>query len=83
MINITVVDFNDERFPKGKMNTFNWTIFNENIIQIYGYIDDILFQEDDQYDLLRLEYLKSNFKTAWTTNLTSRDAWEIRYAFNF
>ncbi|XP_035722982.1 uncharacterized protein LOC118441973 isoform X2 [Vespa mandarinia] len=77
MININVVDFNDEGLSKGKMNTFNWTMFNEEIIQIYGYIDNILFQEDEQYDLLRLEYLKSNFKTAWTTNLTSRDAWEI------
>ncbi|KAF7403454.1 hypothetical protein HZH68_006248 [Vespula germanica] len=77
MVNITSVDFNDEDLPKGKYNSFNWTMFNEKIIQIYGYIDDLLFQKNEQYDVLKLEYLKSNFKTAWTTNLTSRDAWEI------
>ncbi|XP_014612694.1 PREDICTED: uncharacterized protein LOC106791527 isoform X1 [Polistes canadensis] len=75
MINITNVKFNNDQ--NGKEEKFSWTSFNDQIIQIYKYIDELLFQEDKNYNLLQLQYLKSNFKTSWTTNLTSREAWEI------
>ncbi|XP_015191826.1 PREDICTED: uncharacterized protein LOC107074670 isoform X2 [Polistes dominula] len=75
MINISNVKFYNDR--DGKEEKFNWTLFNNQVIQIYKYIDDLLFQEDKNYNLLQLQYLKSNFKTAWTTNLSSREAWEI------
>lgn len=61
-----------------KKREFNWTNFNERIIGIYHYIDTLIHQNDQYYDLKRLEKLKENFKISWTTNLTSKEAWEIR-----
>ncbi|KAI4485555.1 hypothetical protein M0802_012731 [Mischocyttarus mexicanus] len=75
MINITNVELNNDQ--NGEKSKFSWTSFNDKVIKIYKYIDDILFQEDKNYNLLKLRYVKSNFKTSWTTNLSSKEAWEI------
>ncbi|KAK2584735.1 hypothetical protein KPH14_007066 [Odynerus spinipes] len=61
----------------GKRKLFNWTALNENFIQIYEYIDPLIYAKDENYDPLRLYYLESNFRTAWTTDLNAKDAWQI------
>lgn len=66
----------DETAYKGR--DFNWTAFNERTIEIYKYVDTLVHQENQHYDLKKLEALKENFKTSWTTNITMKDAWEIR-----
>lgn len=57
---------------------FNWTAFNEKIIEIYQYIDTLVHQEDQHYNLKKLDKLKQDFKTSWTTDIMTKDAWEIR-----
>ncbi|XP_019697173.1 ATP-binding cassette sub-family A member 13 isoform X1 [Harpegnathos saltator] len=56
---------------------FNWTAFNEKIIEIYQYIDVMVRREDQRYDSKRMEKLKRDFELAWTRDVTVKDAWEI------
>ncbi|KAG5315958.1 ABCAD protein, partial [Acromyrmex insinuator] len=73
-LNMTNIE-NEEATYRRK--EFNWTAFNEKIIEIYQYIDTLVHQEDQYYNLKELNILKQNFKTSWTTNITAKDTWEI------
>ncbi|XP_018348552.1 PREDICTED: uncharacterized protein LOC108752306 [Trachymyrmex septentrionalis] len=73
-LNVTNIE-NEEATYRRK--EFNWTAFNEKIIEIYQYIDTLVHQEDQHYNLKKLDKLKQDFKTSWTTNITAKDAWEI------
>lgn len=74
-VNVTNIEI--ERFNARKQG-FNWTAFNEKIIEIYRYIDTTVYQEYQRSDSKRMEKLKRDFETSWTTNVTVKDAWEIR-----
>lgn len=72
-VNVTGIE---EQAPRKR--EFNWTAFNEKTIEIYQYIDTMVYQEDQRDDLKRIEELKRDFETSWTTDVTVKDAWEIR-----
>ncbi|XP_072756384.1 uncharacterized protein Ldd isoform X2 [Anoplolepis gracilipes] len=75
-LNVTNIEIEEATYKKKE---FNWTAFNEKTIEIYQYIDTLVQQdqESQRYDSKKLEKLKQNFKTSWTTDLTAKDAWEI------
>lgn len=74
-LNVTNIETEEVAY---RQREFNWTDFNEKVIEIYEYIDTLVHQEDQHYDLKKLEKLRQKFKTSWTTDITARDAWEIR-----
>lgn len=75
-VNVTKIDI--EAIATPRQRGFNWTVFNEKIIEIYQYIDAMVHQEDERTDWKRMEKLKRNFETSWTKDVTVKDAWEIR-----
>lgn len=74
-LNVTNVEYEETTY---RQKEFNWTGFNEKTIEIYQYIDTLIQQEAQHYDLKKLEKLKQNFITSWMTDITVKDAWEIR-----
>ncbi|XP_014474957.1 PREDICTED: ATP-binding cassette sub-family A member 13 isoform X2 [Dinoponera quadriceps] len=74
-VNVTNVDI--KMVAAHREREFNWTAFNEKIIEIYQYIDTAVNQEDQRYNSKRMEKLKRDFENSWTTDVTVRDAWEI------
>lgn len=74
-LNVTNIEIEEATY---KQKEFNWTAFNEKTIEIYQYIDTLVQQKVQRYELKKLEKLKQNFKIAWTTDITAKDAWEIR-----
>lgn len=75
-LNVTNVEYEETTY---RQKEFNWTGFNEKTIEIYQYIDTLIQQEAQHYDLKKLEKLKQNFITSWMTDITVKDAWEIRF----
>ncbi|XP_020291877.1 uncharacterized protein LOC109858741 isoform X2 [Pseudomyrmex gracilis] len=73
-LNVTNIEIEEAIY---RQRRFNWTSFNEKTIEIYEYIDSLVHQKDQQYDLKKLEKLKQNFKISWTIDLTIKDIWEI------
>ncbi|XP_029170086.1 LOW QUALITY PROTEIN: uncharacterized protein LOC114939826 [Nylanderia fulva] len=73
-LNVTNVEYEE---TTRRQKEFNWTGFNEKTIEIYQYIDTLVQQEGQRYDLKKLEKLKQNFITSWTKDITAKDAWEI------
>ncbi|XP_024889665.1 ATP-binding cassette sub-family A member 13 isoform X1 [Temnothorax curvispinosus] len=73
-LNVTNIEIEEATY---RLREFNWTAFNEKTIEIYQYVDTLVQQEDQHYDLKKLEELRENFKISWTTNVTTKDAWEI------
>ncbi|XP_011868082.1 PREDICTED: uncharacterized protein LOC105562133 isoform X2 [Vollenhovia emeryi] len=73
-LNVTNIEIEEATYRR---KDFNWTAFNERTIEIYQYVDTLVHQEDQHYDLKKLEKLKENFKVSWTTNITAKDTWEI------
>lgn len=74
-LNVTNIEIEEAAYRKRQ---FNWTAFNEKAIEIYRYVDSLVHQKDQEYNFKRLENLKRNFKNSWTTDITAKDAWEIR-----
>lgn len=74
-LNVTNIEIEEATY---KRKEFNWTAFNEKTIEIYQYIDTLVQQKGQRYDLKKLEKLKQDFKTSWTTEITVKNAWEIR-----
>ncbi|XP_028048892.2 uncharacterized protein LOC105837746 isoform X2 [Monomorium pharaonis] len=73
-LNLTKLEMEEATY---RQREFNWTAFNEKTIEIYKYVDTLVHQEDQSLDSKKLEKLKQNFKTSWTTDVTAKDAWEI------
>ncbi|XP_050450054.1 uncharacterized protein LOC126850786 isoform X1 [Cataglyphis hispanica] len=73
-LNVTNIEIEEATY---KRKEFNWTAFNEKTIEIYQYIDTLVQQKGQRYDLNKLEKLKQDFKTSWTTEITVKNAWEI------
>ncbi|XP_011684588.1 PREDICTED: uncharacterized protein LOC105447955 isoform X2 [Wasmannia auropunctata] len=73
-INVTSIEIEEAIYRRKE---FNWTSFNEKVIEIYQYVDTLVHQEDLHYDLKKIEKLKQNFKFSWMTNVTAKDTWEI------
>ncbi|CAK9819447.1 ATP-binding cassette sub-family A member 13 [Anthophora plagiata] len=57
--------------------SFNWTGFNAKVIDIYQYIDTLVYQEDTDYDFAEYEKLKDTFRTSWTTDISAKDVFEM------
>ncbi|XP_032690190.1 uncharacterized protein LOC116853290 isoform X2 [Odontomachus brunneus] len=74
-VNVTSIDI--EEATAHRKREFNWTAFNEKTIEIYQYIDTMVHQEVQPDDLKRIQELKRDFETSWTTNVTAKDTWEI------
>ncbi|XP_066598930.1 uncharacterized protein ldd isoform X2 [Prorops nasuta] len=76
-LNVTDIEFEESTYRRKK--SFNWTDFNEKIMQIYYYIDSIVHSEKPNggYDMARLEVLRKDFAKSWTKDLNMKDAWEI------
>ncbi|RLU15876.1 hypothetical protein DMN91_011632 [Ooceraea biroi] len=73
-LNVTNIEAEEATYNQRE---FNWTAFNEKTIEIYQYIDSLVNQEDQHYDFAKLQRLRQDFKTSWTTNSTAKAAWEI------
>lgn len=58
---------------------FNWTGFNEKVIEIYHYVDSIVHQEDPDNNVGNLNKLLEKFIQSWTKDITVTDAWEVRF----
>lgn len=74
-LNVTNIEIEEATYRRRE---FNWTAFNEKTIEIYQYVDTLVHQEDQHYDLKKLEKLRENFRISWTTNVTTKNTWEIR-----
>ncbi|XP_063992095.1 ATP-binding cassette sub-family A member 13-like isoform X2 [Diachasmimorpha longicaudata] len=75
-INITAVELRQMTFRDRK--SFNWTLFNGKIVEIYGYVDSLVqFDDESDYYFRNLDKLKRNFVDAWTTDLTPEHGVEI------
>lgn len=74
-LNVTNIENEETAYSQRE---FNWTAFNEKTIEIYQYIDSLVSQDDQDYDLAKLQNLRRDFKTSWTTNITAKAVWEIR-----
>ncbi|XP_067204074.1 uncharacterized protein ldd isoform X2 [Linepithema humile] len=74
-LNITSIKI-EEDFDASRRE-FNWTAFNKKTIEIYRYVDTLVHQEDQYFDLKKLEILKQKFKTSWTKDIQIKDTWEI------
>lgn len=61
-----------------RARSFNWTDLNGRMIEIYRYIDTLVHQEVPDRDLVNLETLKMQFKVSWTSEISAKDAFEIR-----
>ena len=60
-----------------KRNDFNWTGFNDKVMEIYHYVDSLVHQEDP--DNNHLNKLMEKFTQSWTEDITVTDAWEVRF----
>lgn len=74
-LNVTNIEIEEATY---RQREFNWTAFNEKTIEIYQYVDTLVHQEDQHYDLKKWEKLRENFEISWTLNITTKNAWEIR-----
>ncbi|KAH0550173.1 hypothetical protein KQX54_017854 [Cotesia glomerata] len=74
-INLTLSELQEMTFKD--RTPFNWTSFNEKLLEIYTYVDTLVQFDGDSYLLKRFDELKRNFERTWTTNLTAEHAWEI------
>jgi hypothetical protein len=74
-LNIISIENEEDAYQRKE---FNWTAFNEKTIEIYRYVDTLVHQEDQYFDLKKLEILKQNFKTSWMIDMEMKDVWEIR-----
>ncbi|XP_053595540.1 uncharacterized protein LOC103571174 isoform X2 [Microplitis demolitor] len=74
-INLTSSELQEMTFKD--RNSFNWTAFNEKLVEIYAYVDTLVQFDGDSYLLKRFDELKRNFESTWTKDLTAENAWEI------
>ncbi|XP_043481651.1 ATP-binding cassette sub-family A member 13 isoform X2 [Leptopilina heterotoma] len=74
-LSLNLTDVESDAILSFQNQNFNWTLFNEKIVEIYHYIDSLVHQED-QGNIKVLNDAAEKFKEAWTDRVTARDAWE-------
>ncbi|OAD61200.1 ATP-binding cassette sub-family A member 13 [Eufriesea mexicana] len=75
---ITIMDSEIRtEISRNESTDFNWTEFNVKVIEIYRYIDSLIYQEDSNYDFARLEKLKEDFRTSWSIDVSVKDVLEL------
>ncbi|XP_017788277.1 PREDICTED: uncharacterized protein LOC108570860 [Habropoda laboriosa] len=75
-LNMTEIGLREEAHYRNR-GSFNWTGFNVKTIEIYRYIDTLVYQKDSDYDLAEFERLKDAFRQSWSTDLGAKDVFEM------
>ncbi|CAL7936973.1 unnamed protein product [Xylocopa violacea] len=75
-LNITEIYLREEARGRNR-GSFNWTDFNAKTIEIYRYIDSLIYQKDTTYDYAKLEKLKKDFKIFWMINMGVKEILEM------
>ncbi|XP_076760468.1 lipid droplet defective [Xylocopa sonorina] len=75
-LNITEIYLREEARGRNR-GSFNWTDFNARTIEIYRYIDSLIYQQDTSYDYAKLDKLKREFEIFWSTDIGVKEVLEM------